>query len=1043
MGFFNKVKKALGSKKEDVESQNNSEAMANKEINDKIRNFQYLDDLIHSGAKEIVLDSDIVLDDDEKWQYSDGIKLDVDDLVIDGKGHTINAKEKTRIFYCTGENIIIKNITLKKGFTKNGGAIYNSGEITISHSTLTENTAKNDGGAIYNERGDELTIIESILTENISTKGGAIHNKGSLTITDSTFTENITKGEYSSGGAIYNSGEITITCSTIQENTSQEDGGAIRNDVGELTITESTLQQNTANRDGGAIYNRGGELTITSSTLTENMAENDGGAIYNFSGEITITSSTLTENMAENDGGAIYNDIGEITIIDSTLQQNTAKYDGGATYNTLVGSLTITKTAFNENIANERGMDIFNNGQIFSKENISKIIQVHNELGKFYHLKPLKNNQKDFTYLNELINAETNEIKLENDIILNIENNEQKTFENGIEIDRDNLVIDGNGHTIDAQGKTRIFHCSGKNITIKNITLKNGFSKDYGGVIFHKDGDLTITKSTFTENTSRHGGAIYNEGNDELTIIESTLTENTSTKGGAIYNKGNDELTIIESTLTENTSQEDGGAIYNSGEITITSSTLTENTSQEDGGAIYNSGEITIASSTLIENMAENDGGAIENVYGGRLNISGCKILSNKSQNNIIFNEFFMEVQNTKFNNNQSEHVLVNEYLEFNISIIDSEFIGNNVDKDVIFNNGKSCTIQNTIFENNLSRNITNKTDLILISPKIKDDGQSILNDGHILIKQSSDLESKIYGDGTVETDAIPEETFDFEYLDKKIHESKSKEIILNHDITFENYEIDYYEGGIELSIDDLVIDGNGHTIDGANKSRIFIVTGKNITLKNITFKNGVTHDNYHYHFNISGGAIRINHNAKITIENCKFINNLSENNGGAIDNNGGKLDISETTFKENTANRYGGAILNGGRLSISKSELTDNKAQYRGGAIFSGGNSIIEESVLVGNAARYGGAVYNDNSKLNIERSDIIENTAEDGGSIYNNEGCLTIAETRFSNNVAEEWGGSIYNNTGKLSIELSLFNKNTAGRDGGALNNYWRKVI
>ncbi|MEE0025307.1 hypothetical protein [Methanobrevibacter sp.] len=41
-----------------------------------------MDELVHSGVKEIALDSDIVLDDDEESQYLNGIKLDVDDLVV-------------------------------------------------------------------------------------------------------------------------------------------------------------------------------------------------------------------------------------------------------------------------------------------------------------------------------------------------------------------------------------------------------------------------------------------------------------------------------------------------------------------------------------------------------------------------------------------------------------------------------------------------------------------------------------------------------------------------------------------------------------------------------------------------------------------------------------------------------------------------------------------------------------------------------------------------------------------------------------------------
>ena len=139
------------------------------------KNFKYLDDLIHSGAKEIVLDSDIVFGDGEVYGYGDGIKLDVDDLVIDGNGHTIYAQEKTRIFYCTGKNITIKNITLKNGFIKgSGGAIHNTGEIKITESALHDNMAEYNGGAI--ENNGSVTIAESTLKNNTAENGGAIHN---------------------------------------------------------------------------------------------------------------------------------------------------------------------------------------------------------------------------------------------------------------------------------------------------------------------------------------------------------------------------------------------------------------------------------------------------------------------------------------------------------------------------------------------------------------------------------------------------------------------------------------------------------------------------------------------------------------------------------------------------------------------------------------------------------------------------------------------------------------------------------------------------
>ena len=182
----NKDKPAENKGKKEIQHVHSEESvLKDRKIDEQtaIRNFRYLDELIHSGVKEIVLDSDIVLDPDEKSQYLNGIKLDADDLAIDGNGHAIDAQGLTRIFFCTGKNIIIKNIILKNGFTiENGGAINNEGELTITESTLKENTADRDGGAIYNS--GELTITESTLTENTAQLDGrTIHNYGEKSFT--------------------------------------------------------------------------------------------------------------------------------------------------------------------------------------------------------------------------------------------------------------------------------------------------------------------------------------------------------------------------------------------------------------------------------------------------------------------------------------------------------------------------------------------------------------------------------------------------------------------------------------------------------------------------------------------------------------------------------------------------------------------------------------------------------------------------------------------------------------------------------------------
>ena len=81
------------------------------------------------------------------------------------------------------------------------------------------------------------------------------------------------------------------------------EGGAIHNN-GELTLTESVLSQNWAGYDGGAVFNNE-NLFLTKSTLKQNKAKHEGGAINNgLGGESSIMESDFTENIVQESGGA-------------------------------------------------------------------------------------------------------------------------------------------------------------------------------------------------------------------------------------------------------------------------------------------------------------------------------------------------------------------------------------------------------------------------------------------------------------------------------------------------------------------------------------------------------------------------------------------------------------------------------------------------------------------------------------------------------------------------------------------------------------------
>jgi predicted outer membrane repeat protein len=191
----------------------------------------------------------------------------------------------------------------------------------------------------------------------------------------------------------------------------------------------------------------------------------------------------------------------------------------------------------------------------------------------------------------------------------------------------DNLTIIGadKNTTLSGFELSRVFYFDTLGtVTLKDLTIIDGFSNESGGAIYVNGGSLTILDSNISNNSSdSYGGAIYGHYNLNIEVANSTFTSNSAYDGGAIsgsvtansstftsnsaYDGGaiSGSVTANSSTFTSN-SASDGGAI--SGSVTANSSTFTSN-SASWGGAIY--GSVTANSSTFTSNSAAYDGGAI------------------------------------------------------------------------------------------------------------------------------------------------------------------------------------------------------------------------------------------------------------------------------------------------------------------------------------------------------------------------------------------------------------------------------------------------
>ncbi len=105
----------------------------------------------------------------------------------------------------------------------------------------------------------------------IALNGGGILNFGTLTVSHSTVSNN----SATFGGGIYNAGTLMVSDSTVSNNSVGSDGGGINNSL-TLIVSNSTVSNNSASSRGGGIFNGASTMTVSNSTITGNRANSNG-----------------------------------------------------------------------------------------------------------------------------------------------------------------------------------------------------------------------------------------------------------------------------------------------------------------------------------------------------------------------------------------------------------------------------------------------------------------------------------------------------------------------------------------------------------------------------------------------------------------------------------------------------------------------------------------------------------------------------------------------------------------------------------------------
>ncbi len=278
----------------------------------------------------------------------------------------------------------------------------------------------------------------------------------------------------------------------------------------------------------------------------------------------------------------------------------------------------------------------------------------------------------------------------------------------------------------------------------------------------------------------------------------------------------------------------------------------------------------------------------------------------------------------------------------------------------------------------------------------------------------------------------------------------------LEYDITNANstleitkdYRNDNYPDGITIARDNLVINGNNHTLDG-NGQNIFFFKGSNITINNLVFKNAyypigggaiynsgtITLNNVSFIDNCAGGGGAICNSGTITLNNASFVGSVAADAGGAIYNLG-LISLNNVSFVDNCAGESGGAIFNGGEFVLDSVSFVDNGASW-GGAIYEYGNSSLSGCVFANNSARWGGAAYIcGGCVMDCNNVSFVDNCAGDSGGAVYNLGTIDLNNVSFGNNDGGDFGGALYSE-GESSLSNVSFVDNVA-KQGGAIYSY-----
>ena len=249
-----------------------------------------------TGTQPATIDASGLTNPDRVFQVSNYLNLG--NIVVTGGSTT-----------AVGGGIYIKqnataslfNTTVKNNSAGGGGGIFNDGLMVLLNSTVADNKAIGSGsvgGGIWNYR--QAILLGTTIKNNRASSGGGVLNDGTLTLSNSTIYNNTVQNF--GGGIDHRSGTLSLINSTMSGNYGYYSGGIDAND-GVVNIFNSTITNNTstANYSGaaGGIKNTNPSGGRASLNLKNTIVAGNMGANPNILGSINSNNNNLIDGDAK------------------------------------------------------------------------------------------------------------------------------------------------------------------------------------------------------------------------------------------------------------------------------------------------------------------------------------------------------------------------------------------------------------------------------------------------------------------------------------------------------------------------------------------------------------------------------------------------------------------------------------------------------------------------------------------------------------------------------------------------------------------------